>query len=308
QWVGCHDVLAVPYDVPIPGYKNDIVNTLRLWKSEATDEFNLTEFNAGSYSEAVAQKNLAEQITMVLYPNDSSENGKELRLRQQYFLSSASIQDIVSQWVEQYGEDFSDFAAHHVFQLNDTHPSIAVAELMRILVDDYELDWDNAWELTTSTMAYTNHTLLPEALEKWSVPLFAKLLPRILEIIYEINARFLAQVAQHWPGDASKQRALSLIEEGDVPQIRMAYLAIVGSYSVNGVAALHTQLLKEGLFKTFYELWPNKFNNKTNGVTPRRWLAHCNPALSHLITEKIGSKWVSDFADISQLRRYFDDT
>ncbi len=308
QWIGCHDVLAVPYDVPIPGYKNDIVNTLRLWKSEATDEFNLTEFNAGSYSEAVAQKNLAEQITMVLYPNDSSENGKELRLRQQYFLSSASIQDIVSQWVEQYGEDFSDFAAHHVFQLNDTHPSIAVAELMRILVDDYELDWDNAWEITTSTMAYTNHTLLPEALEKWSVPLFAKLLPRILEIIYEINARFLAQVAQHWPGDASKQRALSLIEEGDVPQIRMAYLAIVGSYSVNGVAALHTQLLKEGLFKTFYELWPNKFNNKTNGVTPRRWLAHCNPALSHLITEKIGSKWVSDFADISQLRRYFDDT
>jgi starch phosphorylase len=223
QWMSSQDVLAVPYDVPIPGYKNNIVNTLRLWKSEATDEFNLAEFNAGSYSEAVAQKNLAEQITMVLYPNDSSENGKELRLRQQYFLSSASIQDVLSQWIEQYGDNFTDFAQHHVFQLNDTHPSIAVAELMRILVDDHELDWDQAWNITTKTMAYTNHTLLPEALEKWSVGLFAKLLPRILEIIFEINARFLAEVARHWPGDVQKQRDLTFLEEGEEPQIRMAF-------------------------------------------------------------------------------------
>ena len=307
QWISSQDVLAVPYDVPIPGYKNNIVNTLRLWKSEATDEFNLAEFNAGSYSEAVAQKNLAEQITMVLYPNDSSENGKELRLRQQYFLSSASIQDVLSQWIEQYGDNFTDFAQHHVFQLNDTHPSIAVAELMRFLVDDHELDWDQAWNITTKTMAYTNHTLLPEALEKWSVGLFAKLLPRILEIIYEINARFLAEVARHWPGDVQKQRDLSLIEEGEEPQIRMAFLAIVGSYSVNGVAALHTQLLTAGLFKDFYSLWPEKFNNKTNGVTPRRWLAYCNPGLSHIISEKIGKDWVGDFAKISQLRRFYDD-
>jgi starch phosphorylase len=307
QWMSSQDVLAVPYDVPIPGYKNNIVNTLRLWKSEATDEFNLAEFNAGSYSEAVAQKNLAEQITMVLYPNDSSENGKELRLRQQYFLSSASIQDVLSQWIEQYGDNFTDFAQHHVFQLNDTHPSIAVAELMRILVDDHELDWDQAWNITTQTMAYTNHTLLPEALEKWSVGLFAKLLPRILEIIFEINARFLAEVARHWPGDVQKQRDLSLIEEGEEPQIRMAFLAIVGSYSVNGVAALHTQLLTAGLFKDFYSLWPEKFNNKTNGVTPRRWLAYCNPGLSHIISEKIGKDWVGDFAKISQLRRFYDD-
>ena len=307
QWVSSQDVLAVPYDVPIPGYKNNIVNTLRLWKSEATDEFNLAEFNAGSYSEAVAQKNLAEQITMVLYPNDSSENGKELRLRQQYFLSSASIQDVLSQWIDHYGDNFTEFAQHHVFQLNDTHPSIAVAELMRILVDDHELDWDQAWSITTKTMAYTNHTLLPEALEKWSVSLFAKLLPRILEIIYEINARFLAEVARHWPGDVQKQRDLSLIEEGGEPQIRMAFLAIVGSYSVNGVAALHTKLLTAGLFKDFYALWPEKFNNKTNGVTPRRWLAYCNPSLSHIISEKIGKDWVCDFAQIAQLRRFYDD-
>ena len=307
QWVSSQDVLAVPYDVPIPGYKNNIVNTLRLWKSEATDEFNLAEFNAGSYSEAVAQKNLAEQITMVLYPNDSSENGKELRLRQQYFLSSASIQDVLSQWIDHYEDNFTEFAQHHVFQLNDTHPSIAVAELMRILVDDHELDWDQAWSITTKTMAYTNHTLLPEALEKWSVSLFAKLLPRILEIIYEINARFLAEVARHWPGDVQKQRDLSLIEEGGEPQIRMAFLAIVGSYSVNGVAALHTKLLTAGLFKDFYALWPEKFNNKTNGVTPRRWLAYCNPSLSHIISEKIGKDWVGDFAQIAQLRRFYDD-
>ncbi|MEO2279496.1 glycogen/starch/alpha-glucan phosphorylase [Pseudoalteromonas pernae] len=306
-WVDTHDVFAVPYDVPVPGCGNDVVNTLRLWKSEATDEFDLSEFNAGGYAEAVAKKNLAEQISMVLYPNDSSENGKELRLRQQYFLCSASLQDRINRWITINGEDFTEFADYHVFQLNDTHPSIAVAELMRLLVDEHELPWDTAWDITTKTMAYTNHTLLPEALERWSVALFQRLLPRLMEIIYEINARFLVEVAKKWPGCSDKQRALSLIEEGDYPQVRMAYLAIVGSYSVNGVAALHSQLLREQLFKDFYDLWPEKFNNKTNGVTPRRWLAHCNPKLAALINSKIGDHWVKDFSEISQLRRYYDD-
>lgn len=307
QWNNTHDVLAVPYDVPIPGYKNGIVNTLRLWKSEATDEFDLDEFNAGGYTEAVATKNLAEQISMVLYPNDTSENGKELRLRQQYFLSSASLQDTVNSYVELFGDSFEQFIEKQSFQLNDTHPSIAVAELMRILMDDYSLSWDNAWHITSNTMAYTNHTLLPEALEKWPVRIFAHLLPRILEIIYEINARFLKHVAVAWPGDMDKQRSLSLIEEGHEPQIRMAHLAIVGSYSVNGVAALHTQLLKEGLFNQFYQLWPEKFNNKTNGVTPRRWLSHCNKALSVLISSKVHEDWIADFSHIKQLKQYASD-
>lgn len=307
QWVNTQDVLAVPYDMLIPGYKNDHVNLLRLWKSEATDEFNLSEFNSGDYAQAVAYKNLAEQITMVLYPNDSSENGKELRLRQQYFLASASLQDMLDVWVSQHGENFDDFAKYHVFQLNDTHPTIAVAELMRLLLDEYDLDWDKAWQITTSTMAYTNHTLLPEALEKWSVGLFKSLLPRLLDIIYEINSRFLQQVSNFWPCDCDKLQALSLIEEGDNPQVRMAHLAIVGSFSVNGVAGLHTQLLKEGLFKDFYELWPEKFNNKTNGVTPRRWLAHCNPALNKLISDKIGSDLMADFSKLSLLKKHVKD-
>jgi starch phosphorylase len=307
QWNNTHDVLAVPYDMPIPGYKNGIVNTLRLWKSEATDEFDLDEFNAGSYTESVARKNLAEQITMVLYPNDSSENGKELRLRQQYFLSSASLQDTINSYVENCGENFDQFIELNSFQLNDTHPSIAVAELMRILMDDYAIAWDDAWNITSKTMAYTNHTLLPEALEKWPVSLFDNLLPRILEIIYEINARFLQQVAVAWPGDSSKQKALSLIEEGHEPQIRMAHLAIVGSYSVNGVAALHTKLLKAGLFNDFYQLWPEKFNNKTNGVTPRRWLSHCNTSLAELISSKIGKGWVAEFSDVAQLRQFAEN-
>ena len=307
RWTDTQDVLAVPYDVPVPGYRNETVNTLRLWKSEATDEFDLEEFNAGSYTEAVAAKNLAEQITMVLYPNDSSENGKELRLRQQYFLASASLQDVLHRWVKIHGEDFGQFAAKNGFQLNDTHPTIAVAELMRLLMDDYLLGWDQAWDITSSTMAYTNHTLLPEALETWSVALLGELLPRLLDIIYEINARFLAQVAERWPGDTARQQRLSIIEEGDYPQIRMAYLAIVGSYSVNGVAALHTQLLKEGLFREFYQLWPEKFNNKTNGVTPRRWLAHCNPGLTQLVSEVIGEHWIKDLDDIARLRPFAED-
>ena len=211
RWVDCNDVLAVPYDIPIPGYRNEVVNTLRLWRAAATDVFDLGEFNAGAYPEAVAAKNAAEHISMVLYPNDSSENGKELRLRQQYFLASASLQDVLSDWVIEYGHEFSHFADHHCFQLNDTHPSCAVPELMRLLMDEHGLDWDQAWAITGKTMAYTNHTLLPEALEKWPVRLFRQLLPRLLEIIFEINARFLSDVARHWPGQTERLRRLSII-------------------------------------------------------------------------------------------------
>ncbi len=305
-WNGTRDVLAIPYDIPIPGFKNGTVNTLRLWKAAATDEFDLDEFNSGSYTEAVEEKNSAEHITMVLYPNDSSENGKELRLRQQYFLASASLQDVIREWLMHH-DDFSEFAQKNCFQLNDTHPTVSIAEFMRLLIDDYEHTWDEAWSITSKCMAYTNHTLLPEALEKWSVPLFKCLLPRLLEIIYEINSRFLKQVAMHWPGDAARIRQMSIIEEGPVPQVRMAYLAIVGSFSVNGVAALHTELLEKGLFNNFYQLWPEKFNNKTNGVTPRRWLAGCNPELRQLITKHIGSeKWIKDLSQLSKLEKHLN--
>ena len=307
RWANTRDVLAVPYDVPIPGYRNGTVNTLRLWKAEATEEFDLEEFNSGDYAGSVAAKNEAEQITMVLYPNDSSENGKELRLRQQYFLASASLQDVFDKWIITRGTDLSLFADKNCFQLNDTHPSCAVAELMRLLMDEQGLDWAEAWEITRTTMAYTNHTLLPEALEKWPVQLFQELLPRILEIIYEINARFLTQVAERWPGDMEKQRRMSLIEEGPEPQVRMAFLAIVGSFSVNGVAELHSQLLREGLFRDFYELWPDKFNNKTNGVTQRRWLAYSNPKLSSLISDRIGDGWVTDLVQLNRLKPLADD-
>jgi starch phosphorylase len=286
---------------------NGTVNTLRLWRAAATDEFDLGEFNAGSYPESVAMKNDAENITMVLYPNDASENGKELRLKQQYFLASASLQDILARWMIVKKGDFSEFADKNVFQLNDTHPSCAVPELMRLLMDEHGMEWDDAWEITRTTMAYTNHTLLPEALERWSLGLFRRLLPRILDIILEINARFLAEVARRWPGDLERQRRMSIIEDGNVPQVRMAYLAIVGSFSVNGVAALHSKLLAEGLFKDFYELWPEKFNNKTNGVTPRRWLSWCNPDLRRLLDETIGQDWVSDLKQISAIAPLAED-
>lgn len=308
RWVESRDVLAVPFDIPIPGYKNGTVNTLRLWKAAATDAFDLGEFNAGDYAESVATKNEAENITMVLYPNDASENGKVLRLRQQYFLASASLQDVVDRWVMVRKGDFTEFAANNCFQLNDTHPSCAVPELMRILIDERGIDWGEAWAITCQTMAYTNHTLLPEALEKWPLPLFGQLLPRILEIILEINAHFLSEVSSRWPGDKERMRRMSIIEEGETPQIRMAYLAIVGSFSVNGVAALHSQLLAQGLFRDFYELWPSKFNNKTNGVTPRRWIAHCNQELSQLVTEKIGEGWVSDLQQINKIAELADDS
>ena len=306
RWVDTCDVLAIPYDVPISGYKNRTVNTLRLWKSTSTDEFNLDEFNAGSYTEAVSSKNDAEHITMVLYPNDSSENGKELRLRQQYFLASASLQDVFRQWEVREGDHYDNFISQNVFQMNDTHPTISVAELMRILMDKKCLDWNTAWNITTNTMAYTNHTLLPEALEKWPIHLFEKLLPRPLEIIYEINARFMRLVQQKWPGDIERHRRMSIIEEGPYRQVRMANLAIVGSFSVNGVAALHTELLCDGLFHDFYELWPEKFTNKTNGVTPRRWIAHANPKMTALVSGTIGDGWITDLSHISQLKEYTD--
>jgi glycogen phosphorylase len=308
RWCNTRDVLAVPYDVPIPGYGNGVVNTLRLWKSAATDEFDLNDFNQGDYAQAVSEKNQAEQITMVLYPNDASENGKELRLRQQYFLASASLQDVIETWVVRHGPNFTEFASKHSFQLNDTHPTLAVAELMRLLLDDYALEWDVAWQMTSSTMAYTNHTLLPEALERWPVRLMRSLIPRLLDIIFEINARFLAEVALHWPGDTLRQQRMSLIEESHDPHVRMAYLGIVGSFSVNGVAALHSDLLRSGLFKDFYELWPKKFNNKTNGVTPRRWLSHCNPGLSQLITSALNQPWVNNLDRLAQLKNFADDS
>ncbi len=308
RWADTLDVLAVPYDMPIPGFKNGTVNTLRLWKASATDAFDLGNFNSGSYPESVAEKNTAEQITMVLYPNDSSENGKELRLKQQYFLVSSSLQDVIANWVKEHGEDFSEFGKSNCFQLNDTHPACAIAELMRLLMDEHNLEWDAAWAITQNCMAYTNHTLLPEALERWSVKLFSRLLPRLLDIIYQINARFLALVEKKWPGDVNMMRKMSIIEEGDQPQVRMAYLAIIGSFSINGVAGLHTQLLKEGLFSDFYALWPERFNNKTNGVTQRRWLAHCNPGLRELVDETIGTDWQRDLSHINKLAPYANDS
>ena len=308
KWHSAVDVVAVAHDVPIPGYRNGTVNTLRLWKADTSDKLSLADFNSGDYREAVHQQNTAAQISMVLYPNDSSVNGKVLRLRQQYFLCSASLQDVIARWCRHYKTtDMTRFAERNCFQLNDTHPAVAVAEMMRLLLDEHLLSWTQAWRITSACMAYTNHTLLPEALEKWPVELFRNLLPRLMEIIYEINHRFLQEVAAKWPGDSSKLQELSIIEEGHERQIRMAYLAIVGSCSVNGVAALHTELLKHGLFKTFHELWPHKFNNKTNGVTPRRWLAFCNPELSRLLDKTIGESWVTDLDELGKLNDFVDD-
>ncbi|MCC5795938.1 MAG: glycogen/starch/alpha-glucan phosphorylase [Methylophaga sp.] len=306
-WTGTEDVLAVPYDMPVPGFRNNTVNTLRLWKAIATEEFHLNEFNSGDYIDAVHSKIFADNITMVLYPNDSSLNGRELRLRQQYFLASASLQDVLAHWVGLHGRDFNDFAQKNCFQINDTHPSIAIAELMRLLVDEYDQPWDDAWLITSSSMAYTNHTLLPEALECWPLPMMQRLLPRLVEIIFAINAEFLSDVAEKWPGNVDMLRRLSLIDEAGEKQVRMSHLAIIGSYSVNGVSKLHSQLLREKTFTDFFALQPAKFNNKTNGVTPRRWLLSCNPDLSNLITETIGPKWITDLSLLTDLLAYADD-
>ncbi len=307
EWVDTEDVLAMPYDVPIPGYRNGVVNTLRLWSARATQRFNLTAFNSGSFAEAVAHRHDAENITAVLYPNDDNQQGKELRLRQQYFLVAASLADCLRRWRASNGSDMSNFADTHRFQLNDTHPAVAVPELMRLLMDECGYDWDRAWEVTSSCVAYTNHTLLPEALETWPVPMFERLLPRILEIIYEINARFLSEVARRWPGGTGRLQRMSLIAEGDPQMVRMAHLAVVGSFSVNGVAELHSELVRTEVLKDFHDLWPERFNNKTNGVTQRRWLAACNPALAELISETIGEGWLTDLEHLSELAPHAED-
>ena len=307
RWVDTRDVLAVPFDTPVPGFRNGTVNTLRLWQAAATDEFDLEEFNAGSYTEAVGSKNNAENITMVLYPNDSSENGKELRLKQQYFLASASLKDVLRKWKSLNGDRLDDFAAKNCFQLNDTHPTVAVAELMRLLLDEERMDWDSAWSITSATMAYTNHTLLPEALEKWPLHLFRKTLPRHYEIICEINERFLDEVRIRFPGDNAILRRMSLIDEDGGRYVRMAHLAVVGSFAVNGVAALHTELVKSDILKDFYDLWPEKFRNKTNGVTPRRLVLLSNPTMSQLIDDTIGRGWVTDMTRLRELEPYAED-
>jgi glycogen phosphorylase len=306
KWVRTHQVLGVPYDIPIAGSETNTVNFLRLWHSRATEEFDLSVFNEGGYEAALRQKNIGETISKVLYPNDKTENGKELRLVQQYFFVSCSLSDILRRFKSQ-NSDFNIFADKVAIQLNDTHPSIAVAELMRMLHDEEGLTWDHSWEIVTRTFAYTNHTLLPEALERWSVPLFRRVLPRHLEIIFEINRRFLAVVEEKWPGDDSKKRHLSIIEEGHPQSIRMAHLSVVGSHSVNGVAALHTDLLRKFLFADFDALYPGKINNKTNGITPRRWLQAANPRLCELITRSIGEGYIKNLDKLRELECFAED-
>lgn len=309
EWVDTQEITGMPYDVPICGYGANTVNFLRLWQSKASEEFNLDLFNKGGYTEAVQSEASAETISKVLYPNDASENGKQLRLMQQYFFVSCSLQDILRRFFSQSEKaDLMKLSEQAAIQLNDTHPAVTVPELMRLLVDEHGYGWDDAWDVTKKTLAYTNHTLLPEALEKWSVPLFKKVLPRHLEIIFEINRRFLeGDVEKKWPGDDSKKRELSIIEEGATQMVRMAYLSVVGSHSTNGVAALHTELLKSNLFPAFYELYPERFNNKTNGITPRRWLKQCNRELSALITEKIGEDWPKNLDKLKELEKFADD-
>lgn len=306
QWVTRDHILAVPYSTPVPGFRNGTVNTLRLWSARSDDEFGLEYFNNGNYLQAMAEATLDESISKVLYPNDKSVNGKELRLKQQYFLSCAAIHDALRAFKKLHS-DIRMLPEKVAFQLNDTHPAVAIAELMRVLIDDELLDWEEAWSIVTQVFAYTNHTLMPEALERWSVSLFEKLLPRHLEIIYEINERFLRMVSLRWPGDDERINRMSLIEEGGEKLVRMAFLSIVGSHSVNGVAALHSQLLKSTLFKDFYELWPEKFNNKTNGITQRRWLMKANPALSQLISSKIGEEWAVHLDQLRQLEPLAQD-
>ncbi|MCF3652269.1 glycogen/starch/alpha-glucan phosphorylase [Synoicihabitans lomoniglobus] len=288
QWVNTHKLVGVPNDIPVPGYGTETVNILRLWTSHATEPLDLNAFNEGGYVEAVRNKATSETISKVLYPNDKTENGKELRLVQQYFFVACSLKDIIRRHMRVEGNGWHNFADKVAVQLNDTHPAIAVAELLRILIDEESLDWDEAWAIITKTFAYTNHTLLPEALEKWGVPLYARVLPRHLQLIYEINRRHLETVAAKWPGDNEMLSTCSIVEEGGGKQLRMAHLAVVGSHAVNGVAALHTELLKKDLFPYFDTLFPGKFRNKTNGITPRRWLLDCNPALSALITKTLG--------------------
>ena len=296
-------VLAVPYDLPVVGYNNNVVNTLRIWDAEAIDTFNLDSFDKGDYQKAVEQQNLARTICEVLYPNDNHMAGKELRLKQQYFFVSASVQRAVAKYMEKH-DDIRKIYEKVCFQLNDTHPTVTVSELMRILVDDYGLEWDEAWSITNKTCAYTNHTIMSEALEKWPLELFSRLLPRIYQITEEINRRFILQIQAAYPGDNSKVEKMAIIYDG---QVKMAHLAIAASFSVNGVAKLHTEILKNQELKDFYQMMPEKFNNKTNGITQRRFLLHGNPLLADWVTKKIGDDWITNLAHINELGIYADD-
>ncbi len=305
-WIDYYEVMALAYDFPIPGYKNNTVNTMRLWSAKSSRDFDLNFFNQGNYIGSVESKMKTENISKVLYPADHMLEGKELRLRQEYFLASATIQDILYRFSKKH-DDIQDLPNQVAIQLNDTHPVLAIPELMRILIDEKKLSWELAWELTTKTFAYTNHTILQEALETWSVQMLSRLLPRHLQIIYEINRRFLEEVKQRFPGDPERLQKMSIIDDRGEKQVRMAYLAIIGSHSVNGVSALHSEILKDDLFHSYYELWPNKFNNKTNGITQRRWLRHCNPWLSDLISEAIGDGWTTDLYELQKLRPLAED-
>ncbi|MFO7594008.1 MAG: glycogen/starch/alpha-glucan phosphorylase [Pseudomonadota bacterium] len=300
HWVDTEEVMAMAYDTPIPGYDVDTVNNIRLWSAKATRDFDLKYFNEGNYTKAVEDKTHSENLSKVLYPNDVTEMGKELRLKQQYFFVSASLQDILSRFRKQY-DDLSMLPDKVAIQLNDTHPSIAIPELMRLLVDIHHLEWDKAWDITTRTFAYTNHTLLPEALETWPVPLFERMLPRHLQIIYEINHLFLKEVTHRYPGDNERLQRMSLIDEHGERQVRMAHLAIVGSHKVNGVAALHTELLKQTTFHDFDEFYPDKIINITNGITPRLWLNQSNPQLTDLLSKQIGSGWLTRLERLHEL-------
>lgn len=306
EWVDTDNVVALAYDIPIPGYGTSTVNSLKLWSALSSREFNLQSFNTGDYIGSIVDKHQSEILSKVLYPNDTSYQGKELRLKQQYFMVSASLKNLLARH-ERCGDTIWDLPQKVVIQLNDTHPAVAIPELMRILLDGYQMSWHEAWKICTGTFAYTNHTVLPEALEKWPVDLMLNLLPRHLEIVYEINHLFLDEVNVIFPGDIERRQRMSIIEEGDSQQIRMAHLAIVGSFSVNGVAELHSKLLKDGIFSDFYQWQPKKFNNKTNGITPRRWLKKANPRLSDLISSKIGNGWVKNLEEIKSLADFSGD-
>ena len=300
---GYQAVKAVPYDMPITGYNNDVVNTLRIWDAEPIVDFNLDSFDKGDYHNAVEQENLARTIVEVLYPNDNHMAGKELRLKQQYFFVSASLQAAIAKYKKTH-DDITKLYEKVVFQMNDTHPTVAVAELMRLLMDQEGLGWDQAWDITTKCCAYTNHTIMSEALEKWPIELFSRLLPRVYQIIEEINRRFILEIQQKYPGNFEKVKKMAIIYDG---QVKMAHLAIVAGYSVNGVARLHTEILKNQELKDFYEMMPEKFNNKTNGITQRRFLAHGNPLLADWVTDKIGPDWITDLSQLSKLKVYADD-
>ncbi|XP_045198011.2 glycogen phosphorylase, muscle form-like [Mercenaria mercenaria] len=314
KWVDTQDVLALPYDTPVPGYKNNVVNVVRLWSAKAPNSFSLEFFNDGEYIKAVFDRNLAENISRVLYPKDNMFEGKALRLKQEYFLVSASLQDAIRRYKSsQPGvfvckrESFEEFPNKIAFQLNDTHPALAVPELMRLLMDEEGLTWEQAWNITYRTCAYTNHTVLPEALERWPVELMETLLPRLLEIIYYINHLFLIEVKRHFPNDEDRLKRMSIVEETPLKQINMAHLAIVGSHAVNGVAKIHSEILKRQVFRDFFEMFPGRFQNKTNGITPRRWLLLCNPGLADLITERLGDGWVKHLDQLRKLKVYADD-